>query len=82
MSLPRYPLLHQQPLFTEGMFNKILRAENPPAYEAEPLPQTTKVNEELLRMPAFPQASRKLMDQYAEAFEKVLTHAKAVAASR
>jgi dTDP-4-amino-4,6-dideoxygalactose transaminase len=80
VSLPRYPLLHQQPLFTEGTFNKILRSECPPTYDLEALPRTAQVNEELLRMPAFPRADRALMDQYAEAFEKVLTHAALIAA--
>jgi dTDP-4-amino-4,6-dideoxygalactose transaminase len=79
VSLPRYPLLHQQPLFTEGMFNKILRVEKPPVYLPEVLPQTARVNEELLRMPAFPRASRELMDQYAEAFEKVVANAERIA---
>lgn len=79
VSLPRYPLLHQQPLFTEGTFNKILRSECPPTYDAEALPRTAQVNEELLRMPAFPRADRALMDQYVEAFEKVLTHAARIA---
>jgi dTDP-4-amino-4,6-dideoxygalactose transaminase len=80
VSLPRYPLLHQQPLFTEGTFNKILRSECPPTYDEDALPRTAQVNEELLRMPAFPRADRALMDQYAEAFEKVLTHAARIAA--
>ena len=75
VSLPRYPLLHQQPLFTEGTFNKILRSENVPTYAPDALPRTAQVNEELLRMPAFPRASRELMDQYAEAFDKVILHA-------
>jgi dTDP-4-amino-4,6-dideoxygalactose transaminase len=80
VALPRYPLLHQQPLFTDGSFNKILRSEKAPIYDPEALPRTSQVNSELLRMPAFPRASRLLMDQYAEAFEKVLAHAGAIEA--
>lgn len=83
VSLPRYPLLHQQPLFTEGHFARIARlgerGGGTPVYSANALPATVKVNEELLRLPAFPRASRKLMDQYAQAFEKVLSHAGAIA---
>jgi len=81
VSLPRYPLLHQQPLFTEGAFERIARTgETPPRrYEPDALPRTVQVNEELLRLPAFPRASRQLMEQYAEAFEKVVTHAGAIA---
>jgi dTDP-4-amino-4,6-dideoxygalactose transaminase len=81
VSRPRYPLLHQQPLFTEGTFAKITRAGEKVAreYRADALPKTESVNEELLRMPAFPRATRELMDQYAEAFEKVLENAEEIA---
>ena len=81
VSLPRYPLLHQQPLFTEGTFAKIARAgeEVTRVYRADALPKTENVNEELLRMPAFPRATRELMDQYAEAFEKVVEHEREIA---
>src|SRR5688572_15382740 len=65
VSLPRYPLLHQQPLFTEGSFDRIARTQaNKPTYDPSALPQTTQVNDELLRLPAFPRASRQLMSQY------------------
>ena len=81
VSLPRYPLLHQQPLFTEGSFDRIARTQaNKPTYDPSALPQTTQVNNELLRLPGFPRASRQLMIQYAEAFEKVLAHAQPIAA--
>jgi len=79
VSLPRYPLLHQQPLFTEGAYERIARTNHAPTYDSEALPKTAQVNEELLRLPAFPRASRELMDQYAEAFEKVLAHAGSIA---
>ncbi|HET9215496.1 MAG TPA: DegT/DnrJ/EryC1/StrS family aminotransferase [Terriglobia bacterium] len=81
VSLPRYPLLHQQPLFTEGSFDRIARTQgNKPSYDPSALPRTTQVNNELLRLPGFPRASRQLMSQYAEAFEKVLAHAQPIAA--
>jgi dTDP-4-amino-4,6-dideoxygalactose transaminase len=80
VSLPRYPLLHQQPLFTEGSLAKIARLDGaPPVYRPDALPRTAQVNEELLRLPAFPRATKELMDQYAEAFEKVLENAGAIA---
>jgi dTDP-4-amino-4,6-dideoxygalactose transaminase len=80
VSLPRYPLLHQQPLFTEGTFARIARLGGaPPVYRPDALPRTAQVNEELLRLPAFPRATKELMDQYAEAFEKVLENAGAIA---
>jgi dTDP-4-amino-4,6-dideoxygalactose transaminase len=82
-SLPRYPLLHQQPIFTEGEFAKILRldgrADNTlPRYAADDLPRTTRANRELIHLPVFPRASRALLDQYASAFEKVLANARAI----
>ena len=81
VSLPRYPLLHQQPLFTEGTWVKIARVEEAlkREYCVDALPRTARVNDELLRMPAFPRATRKLMDQYAEAFEKVMENAELIA---
>ena len=78
VSLPRYPLLHQQPLFTDGSFNKILRLNRPPVYAPDALPRTAQGNEELLRIPALPRASCELMDQYVQAFEKVLTYAEVI----
>lgn len=79
VSLPRYPLLHQQPLFTEGTFAKIARVGGTLTYRADALPRTEQVNEELLRMPAFPRATRELMDQYAVAFEKVVENSVKIA---
>ena len=79
---PRYPLLHQQPLFTEGAFKRIARL--PPdmasrVYRPDALPRTQALNEQLIRLPTFPQAGRALLDQYVEAFTKVLHHAQAIA---
>ena len=82
VSLPRYPLLHQQPLFTEGEFAKIARVEGMRReYRGDELSKTEGVNEELLRMPAFPRAKRELIEQYAVAFEKVLENEKEIASS-
>jgi dTDP-4-amino-4,6-dideoxygalactose transaminase len=77
---PRYPLLHQQPLFTEGHWARIARLK-PAAdqalrvYDPKALPRTEAGNGTLLKLPSFPQASTELLDQYAAAFEKVLGHA-------
>ena len=76
---PRYPLLHQQPLFTEGHWAKIARLsptrERPlPQYDPQSLPQTESNNGKMLKLPSFPSASTELLDQYAAAFEKVLAH--------
>ncbi len=77
---PRYPLLHQQPLFTEGHWARVARlapsAERPlPIYDPHALPLTEAANGSLLKLPSFPRASTELLDQYALAFQKTLGHA-------
>ncbi len=80
VAAPRYPLLHQQPVFTHGVWSKIARLpateENPiHIYNPADLPETTRGNGSLLKLPAFPNATEELLDQYALAFAKVLAHA-------
>ena len=80
VTAPRYPLLHQQPVFTHGVWSKLARLpatkENPlHVYDPAALPVTTLGNGTLLKLPAFPSATKALLDQYAEAFTKVLLHA-------
>jgi len=55
----RYPLLHEQPYFTE-------KGSNP-----EDLPVTREVREHIIALPTFPGDDVKLVDQYIEAFKKV-----------
>jgi dTDP-4-amino-4,6-dideoxygalactose transaminase len=71
---PRYPLLHQQPVFTEGTWAELARIEPQRTYDRDDLPATTAGNRTLLRLPTFPRAERGLLDQYALAFEKVMAH--------
>jgi dTDP-4-amino-4,6-dideoxygalactose transaminase len=77
VSLPRYPLLHQQPFFTEGAFLRIMRPDRdvPPRYLRDALPRTEKSGENFLSLPSFPNAPKELLDQYVRAMEKVLLHA-------
>lgn len=80
VTAPRYPLLHQQPVFTHGVWSKLARLptteENPiHTYDPMDLPNTTAGNGCLLKLPSFPSADTALLDQYAFAFEKVLAHA-------
>ncbi len=80
VAAPRYPLLHQQPVFTHNVWSKIARLpatqENPiHTYDPTDLPNTTLGNGSLLKLPSFPSANTALLDQYARAFEKVLNHA-------
>jgi len=82
---PQYPLLHQQPLFTEGHFARIARlTDRPgitlPVYRPDALPRTEAANLTLLRLPTFPSADTALLDQYADAFDKVLSNAEAITA--
>ena len=84
VAAPRYPLLHQQPFFTEGHVLQSLRLPpdlQPAAYRPDALPRTEAANGTLIRLPAFPNAERPILDQYATAFEKVLTHANEILAS-
>jgi hypothetical protein len=77
---PKYPLLHQQPVFTESKFIDIARLnhlprESLPTYGGDELPRTTVANATLVQLPPFPSADWALLDQYATAFEKVLANA-------
>ena len=81
VSIPRYPLLHQQPFFTEGHFRTIARLPEsitPPDYKANALPRTEVEGQFLLQLPSFPNADRRILDQYIEAFDKVLSHASSI----
>ena len=76
---PRYPLVHQQPFFTEGAWADVARLPAGvavPAYRPDALPRTVAAIEGLIRLPAFPSATRPLLDQYAAAFEKCATAAR------
>ena len=80
VAAPRYPLLHQQPVFTHEIWKKVARVpEDDDAalreYDVDDLPATTAGNGTLLKLPAFPGAADALIDQYAAAFAKVLHHA-------
>lgn len=82
VTAPRYPLVHQQPFFTEGAFKKILRlppGEQVPSYENCSLPITEAVNKSLLKLPSFPGPDNGILDQYAHAFEKVMTYSNEIA---
>lgn len=77
-ALPRYPLLHQQPFFSEGAFLDVMRPKDNasvPDYSAVSLPVTERVNSTMMKLPSFPWASKELLDQYLIAFKKVIGHA-------
>ena len=76
VGLPRYPLLHQQPFFTEGHWQTTGRypqGTGTPLSNTWSLPRTEQSNGTLIRLPNFchPQADP-LIDQYAGAFRQAL----------
>ena len=78
IGVPRYPLLHQQPFFTEGHYLKIARPDkNLPVrtYGEDDLPKTVQMSHSMLKLPSFPVADQEILDQYILAFNKVLTWA-------
>lgn len=81
---PRYPLLHQQPFFVEGAYRQVMRpagAGTVPDYASVSLPATERANDLMMKLPSFPRASRALLDQYLNGFEKVLRNAPAIVAA-
>lgn len=80
VSTPRYPLLHEQPFFTEGAFRRVLRIEDSlvPDYPAGGFDRTRAHNDKLLRFPAFPQIDDDVLEQYIEAIHKVGSHQKQI----
>jgi perosamine synthetase len=81
-AVPRYPLLHQQPFFTEGAFVSVMRPGREgalPDYTSVSLPVTEDANARMLKLPSFPNAEKDLLDQYLLAFRKVLGHAEEIA---
>ncbi len=80
---PRYPMLHQQPFFTEGRFREIARLPEGiavPKYRADDLPLTVAANETLIKLPTFPNADREILDQYADAFARICENAELILA--
>jgi perosamine synthetase len=74
VSQPRYPLVHQQPFFTEGHWRSIARTNSADEFAITPpdgLPATVAHQANLMRLPSFPSATPDLLQQYADAFAKV-----------
>ena len=74
VAAPRYPLLHQQPLFREGVYQEILRCPDARDLTQVALPQTEAANQKLLRLPTFASPDTRLVEQYAMAFKRVMTN--------
>jgi len=81
---PRYPMVHQQPFFTEGLWNKIARLDNGLKqydYNKVALPITEQESQLMIRLPHFSTASQKFLDQYISAFKKVISHSDEISRS-
>lgn len=76
VGVPRYPLLHQQPYFTEGHWRAAGRYPvscTLPESDDRSLPVTERMNGTLLRLPNFNHpGAGPLVDQYAEAFQQAV----------
>lgn len=70
---PRYPLVHEQPFFTEGHWRRVARLSpgDHADYRLPDLPVSHAVQANMLRLPSFPWSAPELIEQYAVAFEKV-----------
>ncbi len=85
VTVPRYPLLHEQPFFTEGHWRRIARLPRSAADDRKDtteLPRTESLQHEFIRLPNLPDADEELVEQYAVAFEKVVGHAETICSSR
>jgi len=83
VTAPRYPLVHEQPFFSEGHWQRILRAKTRQAdlaYDPAILNKTRAYSHTLLRLPTFPSGGRDILDQYLAAFGKVLAQGDAILA--
>ncbi len=80
VSKPRYPLLHEQPFFTEGAFKKVLRIEESkcPKYLPGGFDKTRSVNEELIKFPCFTTSEGDVLNEYIAAIHKIGTSQKEV----
>lgn len=73
----RYALEHLEPIFAkENVFDKgypwnLGKAWKKPKYSEGDLPQSEKAVSSIVSLPTFQRATRKFLDQYAQAFEKV-----------
>lgn len=74
----RYELLHLQPVFQEadiwgrGCPWNCPHVKIEATYKQGDLPVTERLHQQLLALPAFPRAEKKLLDQYVKALKKVV----------
>jgi len=80
---PRYPLLHQQPFFSEETYKKVLRLpdDQVPDYSKVSLPKTESLNQLLLKLPSFPNEAPDVIAAYITAIRKVGDNSESIAVS-
>ena len=71
----RYVLMHQQPAFNEENNGFPWAIKNKVIPEPVSMPATERLYGQLLSLPTFPQASKKMVMQYVEGFKKVVENA-------
>ncbi len=75
VTVPRYPLLHQQPFFREGHVARLGRYPDEielPDYAGLELPRTERENLRLIKLPNFCHLDEGLLEQYRDAFVRAL----------
>jgi dTDP-4-amino-4,6-dideoxygalactose transaminase len=85
VTAPRYPLVHEQPFFSEGHWKRILRStlhSTDHCYAPDTLTRTRAFSRNLLLLPTFPNGNRTILDQHLQAFLKVLASADEIASQR
>jgi len=71
----RYVLMHQQPAFNEVNTKFPWTIEGKVIPNPISLPSTEDLYKQVLSLPTFPQASKKLVDQYIDGFKKIVANA-------
>lgn len=72
VTAPRYPLLHQQPFFSEGHWRALGRVPpGTPDPAPDACPRTARENGRLIRLPNFPGEDNGIIEQYAAVFAEV-----------
>ncbi len=80
ITIPRYPLLHQQPFFTEGVIYKFCRLPEEmklPEYQNISLKYTEQMNQQMIQIPILSHTPT-LIDLYLRAFDRVMSHSQKI----
>jgi dTDP-4-amino-4,6-dideoxygalactose transaminase len=82
VSKPRYPLLHNQPFFTQSYWRDVARIGPSQGHLEQncdaKFPVSTKILTDLIRLPVFHTECPELIEQYKLSFEKVMSNLDAI----